>query len=332
MQRHGARLCALVRFVHARSGVRDTGGPLRVDTLNDFAAAVRTSRPALVRLDLLGLNEACSLSARGGEDLLPQMRALCGHRDVVVRLPTPTPHSQRGQSHAHDTSSTQSSTSSFTFGDARLRSPYKHVVRRRLDSIVDDMISCKGTGNRIECYAANIPIEAKLPELSRAIRPLKDFIASTLSCHFGPVIPGTPSLYFGSGLQRTPLHFDPTENLTVVLQGSKQFRLFPPSASSHLSPKGGMLAAAVCWWAGVVPAVYSEVDAWDHSGLNCWNTSGAQASDVIINSGEVLYLPPGWWHAVSGSEEPNVTIVFGYAPCVSKGARYFRRWLPRLRL
>ena len=36
----------------------------------------------------------------------------------------------------------------------------------------------------------------------------------------GDAVPFTPAMYFGAGQQRTPLHFDPTENLTVALQGS----------------------------------------------------------------------------------------------------------------
>lgn len=34
--------------------------------------------------------------------------------------------------------------------------------------------------------------------------------------------------------------------------------------------------------------------------------------------GEALYLPAGWWHAVVGSQEPNMAIVFGYAAGTEK--------------
>merc|ERR1712118_306721 len=110
---------------------------------------------------------------------------------------------------------------------------------------------------------------------------------------------GTPSLYLGAHGQRTPLHFDPTENITIVLQGRKTFRLFSPASSPWLRPKGGMVAAAACWMHGVVPAVYSDIDAWK-----------LPAAPDDVEAGEMLYLPRAWWHAVAGSSEPNVTMVF----------------------
>jgi len=200
------------------------------------------------------------------------------------------------------------------------------VDRRPLGDVVDELQRAGSEANEnmdqqreVGIYAANVPIEHILPEFAELLRPISTGVAHHLRSAFGPQVPGTPSLYLGAGSQRTPLHFDPTENLTIVLQGTKLFRLFPPSASSQLQPRGGLLAAAACWTAGVVPAVYSDFDAW-------MATSGRPAAaDVVVRAGEVLYLPPGWWHAVAGSAEPNVTVVFGYAPSEAKGARYFQR-------
>eukprot|EP00434_Breviolum_minutum_P023471 symbB.v1.2.020704.t2/scaffold1760.1/size102730/2 len=124
-------------------------------------------------------------------------------------------------------------------------------------------------------------------------------------------------MYLGAGQQRTPLHCDPTENVTLVLEGRKRIRLFPPWAAVHLQPIGGWWAAASCWLSGVVPAVYGAADPFTPS------EATPEAMDIHLGPGDALYLPCGWWHAVVGSQEPNMAIVFGYAPSEIKGARYF---------
>merc|ERR1719235_1726157 len=106
----------------------------------------------------------------------------------------------------------------------------------------------------MECYAANLPIDFRLPELAPHLLPVIEIIekaargSASSPVPLGARIPGTPVIYLGAGMQRTPMHFDPTENLTCVLQGSKHFRLFPPWASSQLRPNGGFLAACACWF------------------------------------------------------------------------------------
>lgn len=161
-------------------------------------------------------------------------------------------------------------------------------------------------------YAANLPLQTVLPELAEHFLPMEELVLGRYGPAFGqPPVPGTPVLYLGAGRQRTPLHFDPTENLTAMLQGSKRFRLFPPAASLQLQPRGGALAAFICWLRGVVPAVYSDIDVWGLSPLEL-----PRFVDVVLDPGEVLYLPAAWWHAVEGSPEPNASLVFGFAPLV----------------
>jgi len=214
------------------------------------------------------------------------------------------------------------------FGDARLGRPYSRVGKARLNDVIDGFegdgeTRAAGAGAPAQRYVANVPVQSVLPEFARLLRPLERRISKELGGVLGPTIPGTPVLYLGAHGQRTPLHFDPTENLTVVLQGTKRFRLFPPLASPLLRPIGGPMAAFACWAHGVVPAVYSDVDAWALAGgIDC----SPAFADLVLGPGEALYLPPGWWHAVSGSQEPNVTVVFGFAPSEEKGARYFTPW------
>eukprot|EP00747_Dinoflagellata_sp_TGD_P210150 gnl/TRDRNA2_/TRDRNA2_83467_c0_seq1.p1 gnl/TRDRNA2_/TRDRNA2_83467_c0~~gnl/TRDRNA2_/TRDRNA2_83467_c0_seq1.p1 ORF type:complete len:342 (-),score=55.37 gnl/TRDRNA2_/TRDRNA2_83467_c0_seq1:57-1082(-) len=340
MRRQRLLRCALVRFVHDRCGVSQNFDAvaasaagrsevleeLAADDSAGFSAAVRENRPAVIRSSAAAMGVAGH--AGGPGDWLPRLRELCGHREVMVRLP----QSSEGEA--------AQSSRGLVFGDARKRSPYAHAEMRRLDTVLDELLSTAADGELsrsrpLSCYVANVPIEPQLPELHNRLAALRDFAADKAGLDrpgtaFGEAIPGTPVLYLGAGGQQTPLHFDPTENLSVVLQGSKHFRLFPPSASTRLRPKGGTFAALVCWWAGVVPAVYSEVDAWAPMGSpeGPLDGGGPAPLDVVLQAGEILYLPSAWWHSVIGSPEANMTVVFGFAPCPSKGAIYYRRWLP----
>lgn len=314
------RLCALVRFVHSRCGLSGLqegarGGLHVVDSarsIQELQVAIQASRPAVLRpasaggagaLDDGMLPAECVGRAGGPSDLMPRLRNLCGGREVIVRLP------QRATA--------EGAAGGLTFGDARARAPYRSVERRSLASVIDEFDAAAAGSSAAGCYVANVPIERELPEFGELLRPFSEEVLERLGPHFGPAVPGTPALYLGSGSQRTPLHFDPTENITTVLQGIKHFRLFPPQAWPYLRPRGGMLAAAVCWLHGVVPAVYSGFDAWvaeEGCAAQPW------AVDTVVKAGELLYLPPGWWHAVAGSAEPNVTVVFGFAPSEEKVA------------
>lgn len=320
---------ALARFVHQRIGISEGFGSsaaaaqeLASNDLSSLTQAVRESRPVILKHN--DANGFIPLELLGGptgssKDLLPRLRALCGHRKVSVRLPTANSGHAAGDA--------------LTFGDAAADSPYKKVEQWRFDAVVDELLassSSASSGSRpAKIYAANLSLEAALPEIASCFHPVSAKVASLSPGTFGPVIPGTPVLYLGAGGQRTPLHFDPTENLTAVLQGQKTLRLFPPSSSEHLRPRGGRFAAAVCWVGGVVPAVYSAVDAWADEGSSLGPDKGcSRPIDIVLTTGDIVYLPAGWWHAVAGSNEPNITLVFGYAPSPAKGAQLYRRWLP----
>ncbi len=123
------------------------------------------------------------------------------------------------------------------------------------------------------------------------------------------LIPNAPLIYMGKGVQRTPLHFDPTGNLVVVVRGEKIFDLFPPSSSHLLDPIGGIMEAFLSWYGGWVPAVYSRYRG-DEPPLK--DIPGRIR--IQLKAGEALWMPPCWWHAVSGGKDPNVILVFGTKP------------------
>ncbi len=120
-------------------------------------------------------------------------------------------------------------------------------------------------------------------------------------------IPNCPLVYFGKGRQQTPLHFDPTGNLTIVLRGAKTFILFPPSSSSDLEPICGIKELLLSWYGRWIPAVYSKLS------IEGVDLTKIPHVVVTIKAGEALWMPSCWWHSVTGSEEQNGILVYGFA-------------------
>lgn len=91
------------------------------------------------------------------------------------------------------------------------------------------------------------------------------------------------------------LHYDPYQNLLCVVTGQKIVRLLPPSATKHLHN---------------VALVYH--DSCNHADDDLFNpsrkeellsndSSHLQLLEFILNPGDSLFLPEGWWHQVSSS-------------------------------
>lgn len=99
--------------------------------------------------------------------------------------------------------------------------------------------------------------------------------------------PFVTNLWFGGNECKTPLHYDDKENFFVQLHGKKRFILFSPSQTEYLYQAHG--------------------ETYDHlSRVNVFNPdeakyprySQADAMEVVVAPGDMLYIPEGWWHAV----------------------------------
>ena len=104
--------------------------------------------------------------------------------------------------------------------------------------------------------------------------------------------------WLGPGGTRAPLHMDPDDNFFIQLMGAKTFYLFSPDDTRHLyanSPRSNS------------PEL-SQVKACDIDLAAHPKTIFANAIQVNIKPGEILFLPAYWWHEVVNGPENSISI------------------------
>ncbi|MCU0570211.1 MAG: cupin-like domain-containing protein [Oculatellaceae cyanobacterium Prado106] len=111
-----------------------------------------------------------------------------------------------------------------------------------------------------------------------------------------PVIP--LSLWVGPGGHTSCLHYDPMDGVLMQMHGSKRILLFPPSQLYNLYPFS-------VWkhlrYGLKHRAVYSQVypDRPDYAAFPKFKQALEHCYEVILNPGEMLFIPAGWWHEVT---------------------------------
>ena len=118
-----------------------------------------------------------------------------------------------------------------------------------------------------------------------------------------------------SGEIVTPLHHDFNDNLYVVVQGRKQFTLFPPTEAGNLYTRGTVLEVEQngnIRYASMdgMPHL-SRVDL-EHPDMQRFPRFAAALKtrlDVELEQGDMLFLPNGWFHRVA-SRGRHVAVSF----------------------
>lgn len=93
-----------------------------------------------------------------------------------------------------------------------------------------------------------------------------------------------------SDLTFTDLHYDPLDNLLTVLQGEKQFILFPPSETNNLYYKPNSVANR--------SMAHSIIDVRHIDNEIHPNVHKAKYYTCTVKAGETLFIPSGYWHSV----------------------------------
>jgi hypothetical protein len=109
------------------------------------------------------------------------------------------------------------------------------------------------------------------------------------------------NLYAGWGTQNTfHLHWDPQEVFILQLSGRKHWKIYAPTRPYPLKDE-----------AEKTP---------EPTGQPVW--------DGVVEDGDMLYMPRGWWHVVHPLNEPSLHLNVGIQ--TATGADFLGWWLPRL--
>jgi Cupin-like domain len=120
------------------------------------------------------------------------------------------------------------------------------------------------------------------------------------------------SLWMGRPPTFTPLHKDPNPNLFLQLAGQKMVRVFPPEVGRAMFD----IVQAKLGYAGIASfrgdemmqgperdfleeVVWADVPRWDadREEMEAMRNAGFEA---LLDLGEALFIPKGWWHSVRG--------------------------------
>jgi len=106
------------------------------------------------------------------------------------------------------------------------------------------------------------------------------------------------NLWVGLGGHTSCLHYDPMDGVLMQLHGAKKILLFPPSQTYNLYP---IPVLKQLRYGLQLRAVYSQVYP-EHPNFNAFpkfRQALTHRQEAILNRGEILFIPAGWWHEVT---------------------------------
>ena len=135
-----------------------------------------------------------------------------------------------------------------------------------------------------EYYLAQAPLYAITSEGKETRHALAALVLSSKGSPMPPWLRGTATLnlWLSPGATSSAPHCDESHNVLTVLRGRKTVVLLPPSS-------GADLGALPAWSSSPHHCSASSADAARHP----------SACTVVVDVGEALLIPAGWWHAVA---------------------------------
>ncbi|KAL0461001.1 UNVERIFIED_CONTAM: Lysine-specific demethylase [Sesamum latifolium] len=124
-------------------------------------------------------------------------------------------------------------------------------------------------------------------QLFDQIQELKQDIVTPDYCFAGGGEIRSLNAWFGPPGIVTSLHYDPHHNLLAQVVGKTYIRLYPASLSEELYPHSESMLSN-----------FSQVDLDNIDEKEFPKVLDLEFLDCILEEGEMLYIPPNWWHYV----------------------------------
>jgi hypothetical protein len=166
-----------------------------------------------------------------------------------------------------------------------------NFVRNRLplSAVAEQALRYAGHAHAPAVAVQSAPIEESLPGFEQA-NPLPVADPSA-----------RPRIWLGNAVT-TPTHLDEWFNIGCVVGGRRRFTLFPPEEISNLyigpldyAPTGA-------------PMSLVQLHAPDFARFPRFRTALAAARGAELGPGDVLFIPPLWWHHVESLDSFNVLV------------------------
>lgn len=143
-----------------------------------------------------------------------------------------------------------------------------------------EQVSSSSLPQAVSGYLAQHPLFDQIPDL-------RNDIQEPMYCALGEGEMQSINAWFGPAGTVTPLHHDPHYNLLAQVVGTKYVRLYHPKDSASLYPyQTGLTQNS------------SQVEVDDPDLETHPEFANLPATECILQPGQMLFIPPGWWHYV----------------------------------
>ncbi|KAE8705707.1 putative lysine-specific demethylase JMJD5 [Hibiscus syriacus] len=134
---------------------------------------------------------------------------------------------------------------------------------------------------------SKVPTYLAQHQLFDQINDLRKDISIPEYCYAGGGELRSLNAWFGPAGTVTPLHHDPHHNILAQVVGKKYVRLYSASCSEELYP-----------YSETMLCNSSQVDLDNIDEVEFPKVRDLEFIDCILEEGEMLYIPPKWWHYV----------------------------------